>query len=214
MHSSIRGKHSRKIILIAKRKCKQLAELLEDLLKISDVSTKHVLLTKHEPVPLSEIIEKAIASKEPQELGAKKFVLLNNSFEKDGYKFYLQSKRELLEQALVNLLENAILYGKNGGKVILKTKFVRPHIVISVIDKGQGIPKKEQQLIFAPFYRLSSTKNGACDGSGLGLTIAKRFVEKLGGSIGVKSRVGKGCEFFIKLRTRKTEKNKIYQIGR
>lgn len=201
----------RNVLLIARRKCNQLIKLLEDLLKITDAKLQQITSSKHEPISLSKIIEKVIAQEGDE---VKKNVLFKDDLEKNGYKFYLKSNKELLEQAITNLLENAIIYSKPNSRVIIKANFSNQFVEILVKDHGPGIPQKEQPLIFAPFYRLPNIKNGNPQGNGLGLTITKLFIEKMNGSIGVKSKINKGSVFWIKLPITKNSKKRTYIVGK
>jgi two-component system sensor histidine kinase KdpD len=99
-----------------------------------------------------------------------------------------------LERAFANLIENAIHHG-GGRPVLVRSQLVGERIAIRVVDQGPGIPEGEQERIFEPFQRGDA--NGAGGGSGLGLTIAKGFVEANGGEIAVESVTGQGSSFVV-----------------
>lgn len=99
-----------------------------------------------------------------------------------------------LERSFANLLENAARY--SGGKpVLVRARAVGGRVRVLIVDQGPGIPRAEQERVFLPFYRAP----GATDdhGSGLGLTIARGFVELNGGRIGVESTPGQGASFIV-----------------
>lgn len=87
----------------------------------------------------------------------------------------------LFEQALTNVLENALRFSPEGGDVVLRGRYDRPSIVIEVSDEGPGVPDEELELIFTKFYR-SPSANQNLHGAGLGLSIVKGLMEAMGGS--------------------------------
>ena len=105
----------------------------------------------------------------------------------------------LLEQALVNLVDNAIKYSEPGKKVELEAKRTGSEIVITVRDEGCGIPKEHLQRIFERFYRVDKGRSRKEGGTGLGLSIVKHIVSSHRGSIDVESSPGRGSAFSIHL---------------
>ncbi len=106
----------------------------------------------------------------------------------------------LLEQALVNILENAIAYSPDGTKIETAAYEDRNNVVISIEDEGSGIPTTELELVFEKFRRMAeSTDRGK--GTGLGLAISKGFVESMGGRIAAASPIheGRGTRILISL---------------
>ncbi len=107
-----------------------------------------------------------------------------------------------LEQALVNLLDNAVKFNKPGGEVRIEA--TRPEdgrVVISVADTGSGIPSSDVPRIFERFYRVDKARSREVGGTGLGLSIVKHVVERMDGTIGVESRLGQGSTFRISIPT-------------
>jgi PAS domain S-box-containing protein len=104
-----------------------------------------------------------------------------------------------LKQALLNLLSNAIKYNRDGGNVRLNVEQVEPgRLRILVSDSGHGIPENKMIELFQPFNRLGA-ENSAIEGTGIGLTITRKIVELMGGSVGVSSSIGAGSTFWIEL---------------
>jgi two-component system sensor histidine kinase KdpD len=103
-----------------------------------------------------------------------------------------------LERALANLLENARRYG-GGLPVHVHVRVAGERVLIGVVDQGPGIEPSEQTRIFEPFYRGPRAASAAGIGSGLGLSIAKGFIEANGGTITVQSLPGQGTSFQIAL---------------
>lgn len=116
----------------------------------------------------------------------------------------VQADAGLLEQVAVNILENAIAYSPPGARIEIAAYEDRGHVVISIEDEGRGIPAADLERVFEKFRRLqdpSDRSPGASQGVGLGLAIAKGFVEVMGGRIAAASpiRDGKGARMLISL---------------
>jgi two-component system sensor histidine kinase KdpD len=110
----------------------------------------------------------------------------------------------LLEQAVVNILENAIAYSPDGSTIELAAYEDRGSVVISIEDQGKGIPTEELERVFDKFRRMeqpSDRSPGGVKGAGLGLAISKGFVEANGGRIAAASPIadGKGTRVLISL---------------
>lgn len=102
-----------------------------------------------------------------------------------------------LETILNNLIENSLKYSKTDKEITVRLFSSERNVVISIKDKGIGIPKKAQKSIFDKFYRVESSMTANTKGHGLGLSIVKNLVELNGGSISVISEPGKGSEFRV-----------------
>ena len=107
----------------------------------------------------------------------------------------------LFEQAIVNLLDNAIKYSDVEGKVEVKATQEDNEIIVSVMDEGQGIDKKHLPRLFERFYRVDRARSRQLGGTGLGLAIVKHIVQAHGGHILVESAPKKGSTFEIHLPT-------------
>ena len=106
-----------------------------------------------------------------------------------------------LEQALVNLLDNAIKFNRPGGEVRIDAGLTADgKVQIAIADTGIGIPLEEQPRIFERFYRVDKARSREVGGTGLGLSIVKHVVERMGGTVTVDSQVGKGSCFTVLLR--------------
>jgi two-component system phosphate regulon sensor histidine kinase PhoR len=103
-----------------------------------------------------------------------------------------------VEQILVNLLDNAIKYTPEGGRVTLLTDGAGTHVIVSVLDTGPGIEPRHQQRIFERFYRADGGRARADGGSGLGLAIVKHLAQAQGAEVGVESGRG-GSRFWVRL---------------
>ncbi|HPP54931.1 MAG TPA: ATP-binding protein, partial [Thermoguttaceae bacterium] len=113
----------------------------------------------------------------------------------------LQAARNpaLLEQAVVNLLDNAIKYSPEGQPVHVEAFLEGQEVVIRVRDHGCGIPPEHLERIFERFYRVDKARSRKLGGTGLGLAIVKHIALAHGGRVAVESQVSQGSTFFIYL---------------
>ncbi len=103
------------------------------------------------------------------------------------------------KQILLNLLSNAVKFTPEGGRISVKAMPADGAVEISVSDTGIGIAPEDQEVIFEEFRQVAPDYAQKREGTGLGLTLTKKFVEMHGGKIWVKSEVGKGSTFTFTL---------------
>lgn len=106
---------------------------------------------------------------------------------------------DLIEQALINLVDNAIKYSDEGNKVVLDAETDGNEIVLAVSDSGRGIAREHLPRLFERFYRIDKARSRKAGGTGLGLAIVKHIAQAHGGRVSVVSTVGEGSTFFIHL---------------
>ncbi|MEA1901309.1 MAG: ATP-binding protein [Thermodesulfobacteriota bacterium] len=106
---------------------------------------------------------------------------------------------QLLEQATVNLLDNAIKYSEEGGSVLIEVITTDTEVCISFKDHGIGIPKEHLPRLFERFYRVDKARSRKLGGTGLGLAIVKHIIQTHGGYVTVESNPGEGSNFVIHL---------------
>jgi PAS domain S-box-containing protein len=112
---------------------------------------------------------------------------------------HVAADEDALRQVLVNLVENAVKYSPNGGRVELALVQVDGRVRFSVTDRGLGIPASEQERIFEKFFRLDPNLSRGVGGTGLGLYISRELVRRMGGRIRVESSPGAGSTFSFEL---------------
>ena len=105
----------------------------------------------------------------------------------------------LLEQALINLIDNAVKYSGENGKIVVKSEKTPVELSISIQDNGIGISRKHLSRLFERFYRVDKARSREQGGTGLGLAIVKHIVKAHGGHVTVESERGKGSTFTIHL---------------
>ena len=106
---------------------------------------------------------------------------------------------DALEQAVLNLLTNAIKYSGDSREIGLRLRRVDASAEIQVVDRGIGIPPEEQKRLFEKFYRVPTRENELLPGTGLGLTLVEHVARAHGGSVAVESRPGEGSTFSIRI---------------
>ncbi|MNS27790.1 Non-motile and phage-resistance protein [compost metagenome] len=111
----------------------------------------------------------------------------------------LQADSQRIGQVLTNLLSNAIKFTPDGGEIHVFARRERGHVLVEVVDTGQGIRHEDLPRLFQRFTQLDMSKTRAASGTGLGLSICKAIVEAHGGHIGVRSELGKGSTFWFTL---------------
>lgn len=109
------------------------------------------------------------------------------------------SNRDYIKQIFLNLVDNAIKYTPDNKSVCVEVDYDQNNLVIKVRDNGIGIPKEDINRIFERFYRVDKARSREVGGTGLGLAITKHIVKNLGGTIVVKSELGVGTEFTVKI---------------
>jgi PAS domain S-box-containing protein len=171
-----------------------LLKLIDEILDLAKIESGRVPLS-WEPVLLSEVIIECqgMTETQAQQRGIR---MVFPQFEKPCF---VRADRTRLKQVVINLLSNAIKYNKKEGMVEMKISETTPQrLRVSIVDAGIGMNADQLSQLFQPFNRLGQEDGGA-EGTGIGLVVAKRLVELMGGVIGVESTVGQGSVFWFEL---------------
>jgi len=195
-NGSVKNEDDRKRFLgIIENHTGRLEAIIEDLLLLSKIEEED----KKEAIALSEgkirqVLENAIMACDLK--AKKKKIGIELSCQED-----ISSKinARLLEEAVINLLDNAIKYSDIEKTIYIEAIQKPGTILISVRDEGQGIEKKHLYRLFERFYRVDKARSRQLGGTGLGLSIVKHIVQAHGGDISVDSTYGKGSTFSISL---------------
>jgi signal transduction histidine kinase len=107
---------------------------------------------------------------------------------------------EKLRQVLINLLSNAIRYTYEGGALTVSCESTDKYVLINVADTGVGIPADKLDVIFEPFVQVDRAYAGQRQGTGLGLSISRDLARGMGGELTVRSEIGRGSVFTVRLR--------------
>lgn len=162
-----------------------MSTLINDILTISRLETKDVLVNKY-PLRIKSIVEDVVSSLFLE--ANKKEVIIYTSCDDIIY----EADAQHMHQILNNLVSNAIKYNKDNGKVTIRIYEKISHLYIEVVDTGIGIPLVEQDRIFERFYRCDKARSRSVGGTGLGLSIVKHIVQYYKGTIQLQSAVNQG----------------------
>jgi len=170
-----------------------LSDLVDDVLELSQIDANRLGLEK-ELVSLAEVVDEAVAA--VASMFRDKQLALITHIPSDIPPLYADRTR--IRQVLINLLNNAARFTEEGG-VRISAEADGHEVVVSVADTGVGIPPRDIPRVFEEFHQIERPGRLSQGGSGLGLTITKRFVELHGGSIWVESTPGVGSTFRFSL---------------
>ncbi len=180
---------------------KHLVSLLNDILDLSKIEAgKMTLDLEKTDIPL--LFESSLSI--VKERALRHNIKLNLDIKEDVRQIYVDTRK--LKQVIYNLLSNAVKFTPDESTVYVKVKRVSNLLEFSVTDTGIGISKEDITRLFQPFVQLESSLNRKHKGTGLGLSLVKRIVEFHGGSVEVKSELGKGSCFTVRI-PYKTEQN-------
>ena len=115
----------------------------------------------------------------------------------DNNDIYVSIPENKMSRILTNIMENAIKYNRESGKVYVDLSEVNGKVFVKIKDTGIGIAEKDIDKIFERHYRSEASKEMNIEGAGLGLSIAKDITEEYGGSINVSSKIGESTEFIV-----------------
>jgi signal transduction histidine kinase len=171
-----------------------LSRLVDELQELSLAEAGELKLIYHAE-DIAKLIKQAVNSWQPQV--AAKEISLSLNLPDNLPLVNIDGQR--VNEVLYNLLENAVVHTHSGGTINVAVTRQGDWVEVCVSDTGEGIPAEDLPNIFERFYRVDRSRARATGGSGLGLTIAKRWVEAHGGEISVQSELGKGSRFSFTL---------------
>jgi len=195
LEGALKEEVASQFVQVIKRHSDRLEKIVEDLLILSKIESKEFQL-KMESLSVSDLIGDVLDFiKEP--LNKKK---ISVSVGELPLTLLVNGDRQYLEQVLINILDNAIKYGHERGRMIISaTERDQREVEISVKDDGIGIPKEDLLRVFERFYRVDKGRSHDLGGTGLGLSIVKHIVQAHGGRIWVESQLGEGSTFYFTL---------------
>lgn len=169
----------------------KLSNLITNILKLNKLENQQIL-PEMEKLDLSELLRLVVLSFE--DLLERKGL----EFECDIDEVQITSSASLLEIVFNNLISNAVKFTSEGGKIFISLKEDGAYAIVKITDTGCGISPEVGAHIFDKFYQ--GDKSRALEGNGLGLALVKKVIDVIGGEILVKSKVGEGSTFIIKLK--------------
>ncbi|GIN21013.1 MAG TPA: PAS domain-containing sensor histidine kinase [Bacillus bacterium] len=175
----------------------RIGRLVNELLDMARMEAGHITLN-FEEVDVGVFVER-ITSKF-QTIARDNKIDLKSHIEKEGVLFSLDPDK--IEQVLTNLIDNAMRYTHENGKITVTQSVVKGGITISVEDDGTGIPEEDLPFVFERFYKADKARTRGRAGTGLGLAIAKNIVNTHQGQLTVTSKLGEGTTFTLFLPNR------------
>jgi len=201
-------KDSNRFLEIIAKQSDRLVSIIEDLLSLSRLEQDgSEELVGFDKIRVKELIDRAIQT-------------CQLKAQEKRIRFEIDCRREetargnahLLEQALVNLLSNALKYSPEGAKIVLQAESQESTLTISVQDFGQGIPKKHLPRLFERFYRVDKARSRTMGGTGLGLAIVKHIAQVHRGFVSVESEPGKGSTFRLVIPRQEIEQTQTASV--
>ena len=189
-----------KFLNVIASEARRMARLVTDLLTLSRYDNNKNRVKKVS-FDLGELVKKC-QDKLAMEI-KKKNHIVNSFVTADVPPVY--ADKDDIERVILNILTNSIKYTPEGGEIKIYVGFVYNDAYIKIFDNGIGIPEEDLSRIFERFYRVDKARTREMGGTGLGLSIAKEILDKNGGSIDIKSTVGKGTEVVIRIPTKEVK---------
>jgi len=190
------GAEDRKSVAYILKGGNHLLKLIDEVLDIARIESGRLNVSV-EPVSLSDILTDAILLVRPMAAGRQ--VTVDDRIT-GGAEQFAAADNQRLKQVLINLLNNAVKYNREGGSITVSCRAARgDRLTIAVADTGPGIPASKLARLFKPFDRLDAEQTDV-EGTGLGLALSKGLVEAMGGRIWAESQVDAGTTFFVELR--------------
>jgi len=186
---------SRRFVDIIDKEADRLIHLVNTLLDLSRLEQGKKDVFKPESLFLGEILEYCYQSM--QNKAKESGIILK--LEIPNPEKTVLADRNLLTQAVFNLVDNALKHSGNNGDVFLRVRYTEKEVLLEVEDKGKGIPPQETERIFERFYQVQHERPGDRKGTGLGLSIVKHIALLHEGTVEVESEVGRGSIFRIRL---------------
>lgn len=196
LDSGCEKKHLPEFLEIIRKNAARMSRLTEDLLTLARVESGEQRFDP-QPVAPAELLHDALESfgKIARSQGIE-------LMSEDATAPMVNADREAIHQVLSNLIDNALKYGSNGGRVVVGARHTGNAVEFYVRDFGPGIPSEHLLRLFERFYRVDKARSRESGGTGLGLAIAKHIVFAHGGSIWAESEVNHGSRFSFTLPVR------------
>lgn len=186
----VQGEDAKRFASEIGQNAKRLLALINDTIQLAEIDNRNFKIELKD-IDLYEIAKNSIRMVTPS---ADK---LGITISLEGEVCILPGNKELVEEVVYNLCDNAIRYNNKNGRVDIKVVNQNDYGIIIIKDTGIGISKEDQERIFERFYRVDRSRSKATGGTGLGLAIVKHILVKHKATINLKSEVGEGTEVKI-----------------
>ena len=191
MEDGIEEKERKEYLALVHEEALRLSRLAENLLRLSRLEAQGIVSCQ-ENVSIDEQIRQCVI------LLAERWEDKAISFSVELPSMAIETDPDMTKQVWLNLIDNAMKYSRPGGTLHISGQASEDGVRISIRDEGIGIPPEKQAHIFEPFYQCEKSHKG--QGHGLGLSIVRRIMELLGGTIECRSKEGEGTEMTVALR--------------
>lgn len=188
------GKEQYELAKEIKESSEYMVQIVEGMLDISAIESGSISLDR-EDVDLHRLIQRAVSLNRPS--AEKKNIRLDISLCDESCDKLIDYHK--FQQVLNNLISNAIKYSEANTTTTVGIEKDEEEIIIYVADEGQGIPEEDRDKLFQPFAKIDVEATAGEKSTGLGLAITKKIVEAHGGTIDVKTKVGEGTTFYVRL---------------
>jgi two-component system phosphate regulon sensor histidine kinase PhoR len=185
---------ARRFVAIIHKHADRLAAIIEDLLTLSRLEEGGAARMELQATAVRPVLVSAIEACQPKAVEQGVTVELACHAELTA-----KASPELLEQAVINLIDNAVKYSPRGSRVRVEGQQANGEVVVRVRDEGCGISVEDQERVFERFYRVDRARSRDLGGTGLGLAIVKHIAQVHGGHVGLESALGKGSTFSVHL---------------
>ena len=186
----VQGEQAKTFAAEIHKSANRLLTLINDIIRLSQMDAPMPDL-KFEPVDLAQI---AANTFEQLEMSARK---ADVTLQLDAKPAMVEADRQMMDELLYNLCDNAIRYNVHGGSVKLEVRPVRDKVIVCVQDTGIGISPENQEHVFERFYRVDKSRSKATGGTGLGLAIVKHIAVKHNAQIELESELGRGTKISV-----------------
>tara|TARA_B110001469_G_C9605075_1_gene300791 strand:- start:356 stop:1411 length:1056 start_codon:yes stop_codon:yes gene_type:complete len=188
---------NRKFLERANKSVARMIYIIEDLDQITKLEAG-TLEIEESPVDIIEVITDVVDQLDMKAKKRNVNVIVKQQQQKG--RFLVRVDVEKIKQVLINLIVNAIKYGKEGGEVLVRTYEMGEQVLVEVADDGNGIASEHLTKVFERFYRVDKSRDRGQGGSGLGLSIVKHIIEAHGQTINIRSTEGEGCTLSFTLK--------------
>ncbi|GBE53939.1 MAG TPA: PAS domain S-box protein [Euryarchaeota archaeon] len=194
LEGEVKDEGNIKMIKISKKYLQKLSEIVDNLVAVSSFYRGKVNIN-FKDIDLMTLVENTVSRKKTlaREKKVKIILHLGNNLP------IIVGDEDNLSRALLNILDNAIKFNREGGKVEISVKSLRNKVVIRIKDTGVGMPKERLDEIFKPLTQLDASTKRRYSGTGMGLAVAKKIIELHSGKLFVESKLDKGTTFWFDL---------------
>ncbi len=207
LEKRVTNPEQKEMLNVMNRNVAFMKNLITKTIQLAQLNSPNIKFTI-EKINLTDIVDDILSNNKM--LCEKSHIKLINNITND---IFVQADTIRLQEIFNNLISNAVKYTKGSGTITFDSK--RSHndfIIISIKDTGIGLTPEQTQMVFDEFYKVNR-ENNDFESSGLGMTITKRIIERLGGKIWVESAgIGKGCTFYFSLPLSKESDNDLTSV--